>query len=80
MLGLAAWLLLMSGRAGWAVAGALIGAAMGPARVLEGAHHTADVVAGDLLGLGWLLALLLLESRGRRPGYATTQSAPGAAA
>lgn len=52
------------------VAGALavVGLAMGPARVLEGAHHVADVVVGDALGLAWLLFLLLRASSPGRSG------------
>ncbi|WP_026911183.1 phosphatase PAP2 family protein [Patulibacter minatonensis] len=39
---------------------------MGPARVLEGAHLTSDVIAGYLVGAGWLVAAVRLTGHGRR--------------
>jgi membrane-associated phospholipid phosphatase len=63
--GMAALVAWGAGQRFVAAALAAIGLAMGPARVLEGAHHTADVVVGDALGLAWLLFLLL---RATSPG------------
>lgn len=55
-------------------AGALLGAAVGYARWVIGAHHLSDVVAGWLCGGAWLTAALL---GGLRPvGQARQQRAP----
>jgi membrane-associated phospholipid phosphatase len=58
--GLAAWLFLRAGRPWWAGGVFLLGLAMAPARVIEGAHVWPDVVAGVALGIGWLLGVLVL--------------------
>jgi membrane-associated phospholipid phosphatase len=38
----------------------LVGAAMGPSRVLVGAHWVSDVLPGCLIGLVWLIVALLV--------------------
>ena len=39
----------------------LIVAAMGPSRVLVGAHWVSDALAGYLIGLVWLIVALLVR-------------------
>ena len=58
--GMVACVLLQQGYAGLAAAFALIGLAMGPARILDGGHRVTDVVAGYAFGLAWLLTILLV--------------------
>jgi membrane-associated phospholipid phosphatase len=58
--GYAAWLLLRAGRP-WAAACVLVVAlAMAPARVVEGAHRPADVLAGVALGTAWTVVVLVV--------------------
>jgi undecaprenyl-diphosphatase len=57
-------------------AGAVLGAAMLVAlvacsRLVLGAHHLSDVVAGAILGLGWLLLCLSVVDFGGRGGAAS---------
>jgi membrane-associated phospholipid phosphatase len=59
--GYAAWLLLRAGHPRRALALAVLALAMAPARVIEGAHMTIDVVTGVALGIAWLLGVLVLE-------------------
>jgi membrane-associated phospholipid phosphatase len=58
--GLGAWLCLREGRYKAATAVSAPVVLMGPARVLEGAHHTIDVLVGIALGLAWMLAIILI--------------------
>jgi membrane-associated phospholipid phosphatase len=60
VLGLLAVLLARSGRRRLAMACLVVVAAMGPSRVLVGAHWVSDALAGYLIGLVWLIAVLLL--------------------
>ena len=44
--------------------------AMGPARVLSGSHLPSDVLGAYALGGAWLLLVLALLDRPRRPSLA----------
>ncbi len=50
------------GRLAWGGAGLLLGAAIGASRVVLNVHYVSDVVAGALVGLAWLSALLLARA------------------
>lgn len=55
------------GRASWLVLGCAVGVAIGTSRIVLNVHYASDVVAGALLGLSWLAAVLLAgELVGRR--------------
>jgi membrane-associated phospholipid phosphatase len=73
--GYGAWLLLRSGHRRLAGLVVLLALAMAPARVIQGAHRPADVIAGVALGAAWTLAVLVLG----RP-WARRGAAPPAAA
>jgi membrane-associated phospholipid phosphatase len=60
LFGMVACVLLQQGHAGLAAAFALVGLAMGPARILDGGHLLTDVAAGYAFGLAWLLTILLV--------------------
>ena len=68
LFGMAACVALQQGYAPAAAALALLGLAMGPARIFDGGHFVADVAAGYALGSAWLLALLLVGSAWALPG------------
>lgn len=57
--GLASWLCLRAGIRLGATALAGVALAMGPARVIQGAHYAIDAVTGMALGLAWLIVLLV---------------------
>jgi undecaprenyl-diphosphatase len=50
----------------------LVIAAIGPLRVLEGAHWPSDVLAGYALGFAWLLVVLLVGARRPPPSPRVT--------
>jgi membrane-associated phospholipid phosphatase len=60
LFGMVACVLLQQGWLALAAVFALIGLAMGPARILDGGHLLTDVAAGYAFGLAWLLAILLV--------------------
>lgn len=60
LFGMVACVLLQQGHVGLAAAFAVIGLAMGPARILDGGHLLTDVAAGYAFGLAWLLTILLV--------------------
>ncbi|MBJ7470144.1 MAG: phosphatase PAP2 family protein [Solirubrobacteraceae bacterium] len=64
MFGSLAWLAWARGRRDLAVVLVVLIAAMGPARVLTDAHFVSDVVAGYLVGFGWLLCAALVTGAG----------------
>lgn len=64
MFGSLAWLAWAGGRRDLAIVLGLLIAAMGPARVLTDAHFVSDVVAGYLVGFGWLLSAALVTGAG----------------
>lgn len=82
LIGVAAYLLVLGIRRGWlrglvVVLAALFVVAMGLSRVFLGHHWLTDVVAGWLLGLGWLATVvtghrvqLTLRRRGQPPASA----------
>lgn len=66
--GLMAWLIWTArGPRLLAAACGLVALAMGPARVVAGAHWPSDVVAGYAIGLGWLLAVVAFAPAPRTP-------------
>jgi membrane-associated phospholipid phosphatase len=75
LFGTAAWLALRAGHRAFALAFVAPALAMGPTRVLEGAHHPADAIAGAALGLAWAIAIVVAGVP-----WAARRSAPRAVA
>jgi membrane-associated phospholipid phosphatase len=60
VLGLGAWLCDREGRRPAALVLAAVAVVMGPCRVIDGGHFVIDVIAGDMLGIAWLMAVLAI--------------------
>lgn len=65
MFGMGALIAVANGRRFVGAALVALAVLMNPARVIEGAHTVPDVLAGDALGLGWLLLILLVGTSDR---------------
>ncbi len=60
VLGSGSFLFWRAGAWPGSVSMAAVAVAMGPVRALDGSHHPMDAVAGNAIGLAWLLGALLI--------------------